>query len=247
MGTEGVFGYIIGKKKRLIHVQTDANLLWQILTREIYVLMKHYNNSVDDLKQAFEKIKVTKSGNPKPADLEKCQITTDYELLNDGQTSPWYAILKFNQNSFINILETGFIINQTEEYGYVFILDFNKSEVNFYNIDPNTITINKTNTITNKINTINKTNKLNKIILETATLEEIRNFDEMPTKSYTEIVTEMRNAFANYYEHFQKVQEEIEKLHKLKQTVKDQCAANIEEKVDKLFTKKLLERNYAQR
>jgi len=72
-------------------------------------------------------------------------------------------------------------------------------------------------------------------MIKTATLEEILNFDDMPTKSYTEIVTEMRNAFTNYYENFQKVKEEIDKLHKLKQTVKEQGAANIEEKVDKLL------------
>jgi hypothetical protein len=215
----GVIGYIIGKKKRLVHVQSDAELLWQLLTREIYVLMKHYK-SIDDLKKEFEKIKMVKVNNPKPDDLEKCKYVTDFELLNDEKVNPWYAILKFSQNSFINMLETGFILNQTDEYDNVFILDFNKNEVRFYN----------NNTI------INNTNKKSNItMIKTATLEEILNFDDMPTKSYTEIVTEMRYQFTNYYENFQKVQEEIDKLHKLKQTVKEQGAANIEEKVDKLL------------
>ena len=42
MVTKGAFGYIIGKKKRLIYVNDDADLLWQILVREIFVLMNHY-------------------------------------------------------------------------------------------------------------------------------------------------------------------------------------------------------------
>ena len=215
----GVMGYIIVKKKRLVHVQSDAELLWQLLTREIYVLMKHYK-SIDDLKKEFKKIKMVKVNNPKPDDLEKCKYETDFELLNDEKVNPWYAILKFSQNSFINMLETGFILNQTDEYDNVFILDFNKNEVRLYN----------NNTI------INNTNKKSNItMIKTATLEEILNFDDMPTKSYTEIVTEMRYQFTNYYENFQKVQEEIDKLHKLKQTVKEQGAANIEEKVDKLL------------
>lgn len=34
MTKQGVFGYIIGRKKRLTHVEDDANLLWQLLVRE---------------------------------------------------------------------------------------------------------------------------------------------------------------------------------------------------------------------
>ena len=44
MANPGVFGYIIGRKKRLMRVENDADLLWQILVREIYVLMKHYGS-----------------------------------------------------------------------------------------------------------------------------------------------------------------------------------------------------------
>ena len=42
MGTKGAFGYIIGRKKRLMQVKNDADLLWQVLVREIYILMKHF-------------------------------------------------------------------------------------------------------------------------------------------------------------------------------------------------------------
>ena len=47
MGTKGSFGYKIGKKIRLMRVNYDADLLWQILVREIYVLIKHYKTIED--------------------------------------------------------------------------------------------------------------------------------------------------------------------------------------------------------
>ena len=59
MGTKGSFGYKIGRKIRLMHVQYDADLLWRILVREIYVLMKHYG-SKEALQTEFEKIKTIK-------------------------------------------------------------------------------------------------------------------------------------------------------------------------------------------
>ena len=60
MVTKGAFGYIIGKKKRLMIVNDDADLLWQILVREIYVLMNHYKTK-EELQQAFEKIELAKN------------------------------------------------------------------------------------------------------------------------------------------------------------------------------------------
>ena len=75
MVIKGVFGYIIGKKKRYIHVEDDADLLWKILVREIFILMKHYGTK-EALKSAFEKIKVTKN-NPNAANIKKCQIFSE--------------------------------------------------------------------------------------------------------------------------------------------------------------------------
>jgi hypothetical protein len=210
MGTQGVFGYIIGRKKRLIHVQFDADLLWQILVREIYILMKHYG-SKELLQEAFEKIKTTKN-KPKEDDIEKLKIFTDLEVSYKSE-SDWYCLLRHCQSSFINILEAGYIINQKEEYGYVFMLDFNKGSVSFYGK-------NYGGEIEN---------------LETATIEEIMEFEDMPTKTYTEIVDEMRERFTIWYDKYKKIQEELDKLNKLKYDAKKQGAANIEDKVDKLI------------
>jgi len=220
MGTQGVFGYIIGRKKRIIHVQYDADLLWQILVREIYILMKHYG-SKEVLQSMFEKIKTTK-GTPKKEDIEKVKIFKDFENENDE----WSTLLRHCQSSFINILEAGYINNQKEEYGNCFMLDFNKGSVSFYG----------------------KRHDKKDEIFETATIEEIMEFEDMPTKTYIEIVSEMSERFTIWYDKYSKVQEELDKLNKLKFEAKKQGAANIEDKVDKLiydmdFQKKELNRN----
>jgi hypothetical protein len=206
MGTQGVFGYIIGKKKRMTHVQYDADMLWQILVREIYVLMKYYKTK-EELQEAFKKIKVAKN-NPKQSDIEKCKCFTDMEVNYQSQKD-WYCLLRYCQSSFINTLEAGYIINQPEYYGYIFILDFNKGIASF----------------TKKDNPHDKPQCLCE-----ATIEEILEFDEMPTKSYTEIVTEMKTNFDIYYEKYSKIQKEIDKIEYIINDAKRQGAANIEEK-----------------
>jgi hypothetical protein len=207
MGTQGNFGYIIGRKKRIIHVEHDADLLWQILVREIYVLMKHYGTK-EALKIAFEKIKTTKN-NPKPEDIEKYKMFKEFE----NENNDWYSILRYCQSSFINILEAGYIVNQKEEYFLSFILDFNKGSVSFYG----------------------KRHDNKEDLLETATIEEIMEFEDMPTKTYTEIVSEMNVRFTSWYDNFKKVEDELEKLDRLKKESKRQGAVNIEDKVEKLI------------
>lgn len=192
MGTQGVFGYIIGRKKRIIHVQYDSDLLWQILVREIYVLIKHYG-SKETLQTEFEKIKTTK-GTPKKEDIEKYKMFKDYENENDD----WSNLLRHCQSSFINILEAGYILNQKEEYGQCFMLDFNKGSISFYD----------------------KRHDKKDELLETATIEEIMEFEDMPTKTYTEIVSEMNERFIIWHDKLSKVKDELEKLDILKKKQK---------------------------
>jgi len=199
---KGLFGYIIGKKKRFMHVDSDADLLWRILVREIYVLMKHFD-SKECLQKAFEKIKVVKDIKLlKPVIIEKCKIFTDNEEPNN--------YLKFCQSSFINLLEAGHILinKDNEQDGFCFVLDFNKWDVNFYW----------------------KTE-----IIESASIEEIMNFKEMPTKSYNEIILEMKDSFNIYYDKVTKNEDELEKLNKLLNDVRNHSAVNIENKLDKLM------------
>ena len=213
MGTQGVFGYIIGKKRRLTHVQTDADLLWQIGVREIYVLMKHYG-SKDLLQKEFETIKPIKpDSKPKPSDIEKCKIFTNLEA--ETNELKWNSLLYYCQHSYINLLESGYIIHQKDEYGYIFILDFNKEIATF---------------------------KTNEKILQLATLEEIMDFDEMPTRALSEIITDMQTRFKSWFQKFAAINEELKRLQNLKQNANQQGAVNIEVKVDKLIDEMLFER-----
>jgi DNA repair ATPase RecN len=209
MVTKGAFGYIIGKKKRIMSVNDDADLLWQILVREIYVLMKHFKTK-EELQNAFEKIIVAKN-KPKAEQIDHCKCFADFEN-DDGS---WSSILRHCQSSFINILEAGHILNEKNDIqdGHIFLLDFNKGEVVYYFKDYN-----------------GKDNEI-----DSAKIEEIMMFDEMPSKNYTEIVSEMRHVFSVFYENITSVRNEIDKLNNLLVKSKQQGAANIEEKVDKLL------------
>ena len=206
---KGMFGYIIGRKKRIMYVENDADLLWQILVREIYVLMKHFETK-DLLQEAFEKIKTTKYA-PKKSDIKKNKMFTNLE----SSSVSWYSLLHYCQSSYINVLEAGYIVNEKdqEERGLIFMLDFNKGNVIFYNKDFN--------------------GKIRE--LETATIEEIMYFDDMPTKTYTEIVYEMNKKFDEYDANLTKIEEEIDKINSIINEAKKQCSQNIEEKAKKLL------------
>jgi len=199
---KGSFGFIIGRKKRFMKVDDNANLLWRILVREIYVIMKHFGLSKVFVQEAFEKIKVIKSSESlKPAIIEKCKIFSEPDCL-----------FKYCQCSFINLLEAGnIIIENVEEIGqdeYCCVLDFNKWEVRF---------------------------SRKGLLLEAATIEEIMEFNEMPSKTYTEIVSEMREKFSVYNDSVNKVNCELEKLNNLKTYTNNQSATNIEDKLDKMI------------
>lgn len=190
MVIQGSIGYIIGRKKRLMDVECHGDMLWQICVREIYVLMKHFG-SVDILREAFENLKETKN-KPKNEDIEKCKPFMDLTAEIPAVES-WRCLMKNCQHSFINILETGYFLNDGKDLGLVFILDFNKNEVKFYEKDWN-----------------------KKIIkYKNATIEEIMNFEEMPTKSITEIVTEYKDRYNNYYTILQKIKEEKDKINSI--------------------------------
>lgn len=212
MSTRGYFGYIIGRKKRMILVDYDANLLWQILVREIYVLIKHFG-SVEYLKKAFEKIKIVKN-KPNKKQIEKAKYFAD---LNIGwrNIDDWSSLLKYCQSSFINLLECEFVLNENDhsKLGYIFLLDFNSNIVDF--------------------NHISSDGKITKIAI--ATIDEIIKFEDMPIKTYTEIILEMKNNFHKYDEEMLKIDNEIIKLEFSRENAKKQNDVNIEEKINKLI------------
>jgi hypothetical protein len=196
MGTQGSFGYKIGRKVRLMQVQFDADLLWQVCVREIYILMKHFG-SIESLQQAFESLKEAK-GKPKLEAIEKCKIYTELNVSQQSRED-WYYLLRYCQLSFINMLESGYILNNGNENSLVFIIDFNTNSVRFYTRD----------------------SQKNVQEYESAKIAEIMEFDDMPTQSYTEIITDMRDRFINFSTNLERINEELKKieeiLHKSKQ------------------------------
>ena len=188
MGAKGAFGYKIGKKLRLMCVNYDADLLWQILVREIYVLIKHYK-TIETLREVFASLKEAK-GKPKPHAIAKCQVYTDLKV--SSQTiHDWCCLLKYCQHSFINILESGYLLNNgNEESGLILLLDFNTNSIIFYD----------------------KNYKKEITIYEKVTIDEIMEFEDMPTKSLIEIVEGMNNKFKIYKETSEKIKIECEKI-----------------------------------
>lgn len=188
MGSKGSFGYKIGKKLRLMCVDYDADLLWQILVREIYVLIKHYK-TIETLREAFVSLKYAK-GKPKQPAIEKCKIYADLKVSSQS-INDWCFLLRYCQHSFINILESGYLLNNgKEDSGLILLLDFNTNSVIFYD----------------------KNYKKEITIYEKATIDEIMEFEDMPTKSLTEIVEEMNNKFKIYKEKTEKISIEREKI-----------------------------------
>jgi hypothetical protein len=197
MGTQGSFGYKIGRKVRLMRVQYDADIFWQVLVREIYILINHYG-SIDALRKVFENL-VEAKNKPKPEAIEKCKVFTDLSVSNKN-TSDWYCLTRYCQNSFINIVQSGYFLNNGKaDDGFVFILDFNKNSVSFYGTDWQ-----------------NNTTEFEK-----ATIDEIMEFEDMPTKSYIEIISEMDARYKDYYEKVEKVNAEIENVNKIIKRAKE--------------------------
>jgi hypothetical protein len=211
MSCQGAFGYIIGRKKRMMRVSHDADLLWQILVREIYVLMKHYG-SKEQLKDAFEKIKSAPKLPPKAADIEKYRIFTNFSASIEAPAD-WDSLLEYCQGSYINLLEAGYIVNQTDDTGLVVMIDLNKGQLVYTSKD-----------FTGKTKEI-----------DAASIEEIMVFDEMPTNTYEAIVGDMRGKFASFNHKLVQIDEEIYKLNCLIARAHHECSYNIEDKAKKLL------------
>lgn len=183
METIGSFGYKIGRKTRLMKVQYDANLLWQTCVREIYILLKHFG-SIDLLQKAFENLNNAKNKPTKEA-IQKCGPYKD--LTQYIGVNTWENLTRNCQHSFINILDSGYFLNNGEKIGFIFILDFNTNSVRFYKVDYNK----------------------NETEIEKATINEIMEFDEMPIKTYTEIIKDTKERAELFYNKIKKANERI--------------------------------------
>lgn len=222
MGTQGSFGYKIGRKIRLMHVPFDADLLWQICVREIYVLMKHYG-TIEHLREAFEQLQEAKH-TPKPDAIDKCKWYTD---LNKGCTSTndWYSLTRYCQHSFINILDSGYFLNNGEKTGLILLLDFNTNVVRFYN--------------TKRVDFITKEEEFEK-----ATISDIMEFSDMPYKSYTDIIAEHKTKHSAHKHKIQLIDAKIVQIQSLINKAMELAAdMNIIQQTSTLLRDAEIERN----
>lgn len=212
MTSKGSFGYKIGRKIKLMSVECDAELLWQICVREIYVLMKHFK-TIDSLKHSFENLKEVKGKTiPKASSLEKCKEYMDLTIYSNNISNQnnqsiknnieWSNLARFCQHSFINMIESGYILNNGDDTtGLTLIIDFNTNSVIFYSKEKD------------KHKKIREHDK--------ATIDEIMEFDDMPTKSYGDIVNESRERFKKFSTNIEKVLDEINRIEGIIQKAKD--------------------------
>jgi hypothetical protein len=214
----GAFGYKIGRKLRLMTVQFDVDLLWQVCVREIYVLMKHYG-SIELLREAFEKL-IEAKGKPSLQAIEKCKIFTDSTIssissISNQSMEDWNYLTRYCQHSFINVLESGYFLNNgNKDDVIIFLLDFNTNSVRFYK------------------------KKIGKkeIEYEKATIHEIMDFNDMPIKTLTEIVINMKERFEKYNENLKKINEKIENINNIiKKTKELGNEQNIMERTKKIL------------
>ena len=200
MGTQGLFGYILNGKLRMMHIQFDANMLWDILIREIYVIMLHYN-TIKEVKKRFSLIQKAK-GTPLHSSIEKCKYFTDLSV-SYKSTSDWYCLLRGCQSSFINLLEAGYILNSDHKSGYVFIWDLDTNSVEYtfhYDYDKPVKHIKK-ESIENIMNTIRINNP--------------------PTKTYTEIVADVKDKYEKKISDKKMTEEKIVQLKNEIKTITD--------------------------
>lgn len=182
----GTIGYKMGCKKVYTIVENDAELLWQMCVREIYVLMRHYG-SCQEMKNAFEQVIVVNENQKPPADFSQMFMDLTRPF-NQHNTDNWNCLLKWCQHSFINILEAGYVLNNGDPLmSYIFILDLNKGIIEYCDGDSNYTT--------------------------EITIDEIMEFcDDMPTKSLTDILSNMRERFDNYSQEYMKIKTELDAI-----------------------------------
>lgn len=220
--TRGSFGFKIGKKMRLMRVDKNADILWQIGVREIYVLMKHYGTE-EELKEAFMQLKDAKG---KPS--KECVYFNGEMGESVTESGGWENVLKYCQLSYINVLESKYFLNNGTKEGILLVLDLNTNSLRLYEID--------------------KDGKEREY--QRATLQEIMEFEDMPTVTKDVLVADMKDRYERYQADLLHVKEEIEKvdliLTKTREMGSDQNILSKAEKVREklIWDKKKIELDY---
>jgi hypothetical protein len=137
--------------------------------------------------QAFQGLKEAK-GNLTKQVLERCKYFTDIEVGPLHQT--WETVTQYCQGSFINILESGYFLNNGTKNDKHLLVDFNKQSIYLYTTD--------------------KSGKPQET--QQVRFEEILWFENMPTVSLEQVLNDMRERYSTYETTLNAIHQELDRI-----------------------------------
>jgi hypothetical protein len=143
MGTNGLFGFYYKGKYYIMYNHYDSYYsggLGENLFNEVMLMFS--NNEIDIWIEKLQKLKIiSDEDKPTEEDIEKCSIYTDLSVSHQS-TSDWYCLLRKCQGSLKNILDSGYLLIDSEYeseeslkeecFGYIYVLDFDNFCFNGY-------------------------------------------------------------------------------------------------------------------
>ena len=137
MGTRGLFGFKWKGKYYLVYNHHDSFDLRYDLVREIKEMLSSGQRDAW-IKMLENIIIVDEETKPAECDIEKLKKYADLGV-STRSTTDWHCLLSRTQGSYVAVLESGYMINYSEEYltgdlhiECSYVLDFDKNTFAFY-------------------------------------------------------------------------------------------------------------------
>ena len=138
MGTRGLYGFYYKNKFYVVYNHCDSypEHLGKLIVEEIQKALD--NNQIMDWRIKMESLKVVNYDiKPTQEEIKKLKPYTDLEVSSES-TDAWYYLLKKTQQSLEKVLDSGFIINDVDDFGrpyyeeYAYILNFDTNQLDYY-------------------------------------------------------------------------------------------------------------------
>ncbi len=125
MGTRGTITFIFKNKsvKTYNHWDSYPSGLGQNLISEVNHLLKKL--TIDDIIQKLDSLKIiNKEIDPTLEDIKNLDKYTSLNVSSQS-TMDWYCLVRKNQGSLINIMDSGYILPHDSDEEYNYVIDFN--------------------------------------------------------------------------------------------------------------------------
>jgi len=113
------FGYVIGNITKLMKIDNISNSMWIALQKDLYTIMK--NKALSDIKNLFLSLEEC-SDKPDSFDIYR---TRKYIKDKKNKLDDWRNLLYKVGPSYINMIESGLILNNGTIKYHIYIIDFN--------------------------------------------------------------------------------------------------------------------------